>query len=62
MHMIREIDTQIAEEVAVMTSTKKPASVLKKGQFHVLRMIFCFQVVIWDQAYQTLRIQSYQRN
>jgi hypothetical protein len=29
--MIREIDIQMAEEMAVMTCTKSPASVLKKG-------------------------------
>jgi hypothetical protein len=29
--MFREIDKQMAEEMAVMTCTKSPASVLKKG-------------------------------
>ena len=40
--MIREIDIQMAEEMAVMTCTKSPASVLKKGWWHVLAMIILF--------------------
>ena len=29
--MFREIDTQMAEEMAVMMCTKNPASILKEG-------------------------------